>query len=1080
MPLIKERSKQKSKAQDLRRVRMYFSQTKWLLMVPFCSDLKIYFKEDESGKTIELSTALTSKTQKCLHQIRKHRKLAQELVKEDIDTWLSSMSEKLDNFKLLNKVEVPNISGLLKSKSKKSIDILLPFLEVEAQCIYEEKSTVSSYLFKHGDRSIVPIEKYIFEPHHSTESKALACLILGALHRESSKNILPELKRLERFKWLIECYNYGKKSRLPSRMVVATRLLEYKDGKEFVKKAEHFLKAKLEIKLSGNQVQLMLASGFQPKDLTDLFKSIQTLDSMFHALKDIEEILPAGSNKNKVRKREKIEAKHIAQYQSLRQNIISWIIESMDKNSAIQLQELIGGILLFNATNNSNTKIIADILKIGFSLKPTERTDWLTIIINSLDDLFATEKSRNKSHSVLVHRFSSYNHTKLLECSKIFKIVKDVDITCDIMKFWASSELLNQNISDVNLIKQINRWCHKINVNRMYRLDGFIQCAKSYGTHIKAKRNLDKLIAFISTIRQEKREHIFSTVFEYLNKQKYRNTDTKILCQFLPDLAATIIESDTKHCPCWFIAQTTFDIVNSNYEDKRSLVEALIQLYNQNKPFTYEQYVSVGYGVELALQVLELLEDKIVLEEYAKCKKIDSDHVSLFKKILFSFYVTSIDTNRDNDGSDFRNDGLKELSNRPEILLLNISRLKTSPRQVINLVENLGIINRFDLSSKKRLNNLKRFLKIELNPNSTKTMVAKKWKTIIDRVPDLKPLVLSFIAARSITGEEKTPPPSIAKILLTKETLIGELEYLKGFSGEEIQPHSIKTRIQNLEDRIKDQADIDKNIEARLKRHLYHITEEAEQAAINFTIKEAYKYQLKKITGEAPENIQFDSYLRNALLLTQDVYQNKRLLKRLIRSSIREEGDFRFDIQGNKIFLDFLKDAKIDQATWLGAHPKNYKTKEIPGRKVHIKLECDPIKILEMGNYFDTCLSFGGFNSFATITNACDLNKRVLYAFDNRGNVIGRKLIAINMEGELVGFNTYTSVETKEGRIELRKLITKHIKEFAKKCGLKLSNQGEVAALSSKHWYDDGITKWSSKPKNLSSKKSKSSNRIIH
>jgi hypothetical protein len=113
-----------------------------------------------------------------------------------------------------------------------------------------------------------------------------------------------------------------------------------------------------------------------------------------------------------------------------------------------------------------------------------------------------------------------------------------------------------------------------------------------------------------------------------------------------------------------------------------------------------------------------------------------------------------------------------------------------------------------------------------------------------------------------------------------------------------------------------------------------------------------------------------------------------------------------------------------------------------------------------MGNYFDTCLSFQGFNSFATVVNACDLNKRVVYARDKKGKVVGRKLIGINDRGELVIFKTYSSLD-KTGYARLETLILDYLKDFASKLNLKTGTEGTVAALSSKHWYCDGTVEWS-------------------
>src|SRR5688572_2507823 len=113
-----------------------------------------------------------------------------------------------------------------------------------------------------------------------------------------------------------------------------------------------------------------------------------------------------------------------------------------------------------------------------------------------------------------------------------------------------------------------------------------------------------------------------------------------------------------------------------------------------------------------------------------------------------------------------------------------------------------------------------------------------------------------------------------------------------------------------------------------------------------------------------------------------------------------------------------------------------------------------------MGNYFVTCLGFGGINAFSTVANACELNKRVIYARDGKGTVIGRKLLGISNEGKLVGFHTYCAIEDEAGGKELRAFFYRYAAEFAKRCGLELADEGTVPRLFAQSWYDDGAVAW--------------------
>ena len=123
-------------------------------------------------------------------------------------------------------------------------------------------------------------------------------------------------------------------------------------------------------------------------------------------------------------------------------------------------------------------------------------------------------------------------------------------------------------------------------------------------------------------------------------------------------------------------------------------------------------------------------------------------------------------------------------------------------------------------------------------------------------------------------------------------------------------------------------------------------------------------------------------------------------------------------------------------------------------KKIRIYVERNPIKVLQMGNLVGgSCLATKAGNSWSTIANACDINKKVLYAVDDEGNMLGRKLIAMTNTGEIVQFRTYNNFQN----LDLDYLFESFILKFSKECNAKLSNVGEVKRLTSERWYDDGI-----------------------
>jgi hypothetical protein len=105
-----------------------------------------------------------------------------------------------------------------------------------------------------------------------------------------------------------------------------------------------------------------------------------------------------------------------------------------------------------------------------------------------------------------------------------------------------------------------------------------------------------------------------------------------------------------------------------------------------------------------------------------------------------------------------------------------------------------------------------------------------------------------------------------------------------------------------------------------------------------------------------------------------------------------------------------------------------------------------------MGYYFGTCLSPGDINFFSAVANAVDINKRVVYARDANGEVVGRCLFALGDAGTIVVFRPYCH----DSNLGFTQLITEFANNLANEMGTVVSHTDHVSALLSPNWYDDG------------------------
>jgi hypothetical protein len=157
------------------------------------------------------------------------------------------------------------------------------------------------------------------------------------------------------------------------------------------------------------------------------------------------------------------------------------------------------------------------------------------------------------------------------------------------------------------------------------------------------------------------------------------------------------------------------------------------------------------------------------------------------------------------------------------------------------------------------------------------------------------------------------------------------------------------------------------------------------------------------------------------------------------------------DEPANRQFLARLRALGINPDPWLDPPPDHWAEGK-NGLPVRLGFEKDPLEVLRMGEYFQTCLSPGSFNFFSAVANAVDVNKQVIYARDNHGQVVGRCLVALTDTGRLLTFNPYCHVP----EIGLGELVARFVECLAAELGTQVARGGTVPPLVAPDWYDDG------------------------
>jgi hypothetical protein len=336
------------------------------------------------------------------------------------------------------------------------------------------------------------------------------------------------------------------------------------------------------------------------------------------------------------------------------------------------------------------------------------------------------------------------------------------------------------------------------------------------------------------------------------------------------------------------------------------------------------------------------------------------------------------------------------------------------------------------------------------------------WHHLVAAASDLAPVVAAYRHAQHLLGNEAPVPAGVRHALDQPQQLARELAFLEQQVRAQLARADLAARAATLRSRLADQAQLLAQAGQEAGERLRQASAEAGLAAAEAAVVGCFRARLEEVAGPLPADVPFDDDLLNATLLMLDIKENRRLLRRLVRAALTGQHTWREAHPANAGFLQQLAGRGVDTTAWLGALPRRYRCAGVRGGSVRLHLETEPLRILQMGNLFDTCLSFGGINAFSSVANACELNKRVIYATDGAGRVVGRKLIGIAASGGLVGFHTYIALTDQTANRLLRQITRRYAAWFAARCNLGLADDGVVPTLFAERWYDDGVVPWSS------------------
>ena len=270
-------------------------------------------------------------------------------------------------------------------------------------------------------------------------------------------------------------------------------------------------------------------------------------------------------------------------------------------------------------------------------------------------------------------------------------------------------------------------------------------------------------------------------------------------------------------------------------------------------------------------------------------------------------------------------------------------------------------------------------------------------------VPDelRRPLarVLAFRRAASLPEA----PKAIRKIVNRPESIRAQVKALTEKASQGRGSEKRRQRLSKLEGGLARPELFGAWIARDLRRAVAQQLRQTALAALEQIVARALRdHWLQRMGGQRVDDS--DPDWANAFRLDRTVRQNRRTLQKLLGALARGDGGYVLRRTENVAFLEKVRQRGIRTDAWLNP-PVRAVT--VCGETYKVYAERDPLRVLQMGNLFGSCLSVGKYSAYSTIANAVEINKHVIYVADGEGHIIGRRLIAMDEEGMLHGFKLY-------------------------------------------------------------------------
>ena len=318
---------------------------------------------------------------------------------------------------------------------------------------------------------------------------------------------------------------------------------------------------------------------------------------------------------------------------------------------------------------------------------------------------------------------------------------------------------------------------------------------------------------------------------------------------------------------------------------------------------------------------------------------------------------------------------------------------------------------------------------------------------------------------RTLAGHGEAIPEPILNALDWRGRAEREVAHLTDSARKGALAASRQARLRRLSSALSDPAAAAAEIEKAFDKVYPKQLQLAKLAALEAAVRSVIRGHWRRVMPDVAVDFD-DPDWDNALLLYSTIKKNRRILKGLLRHDPAGTVGWVRAHPTNRAFLDALRAKGVDAELWTGPFAQAFETQ---GNTWTVHAETNPLKVLQMGNLFGTCLSAEDANAFATVANAVEINKRVLYLRDHHDRILGRKLIVLHEDATLFGFRSYgsgASWATDAHQPWVKIFFDLFCLEIVRQCRARLAERRDQENLRQKaekslalfaKWYFDGF-----------------------